>query len=568
MKKKLLGTLLAVAMLATTVVGCGFTGTGEEPAANTESAEGGESGDATATDAKKSVTLSQLSDPIKYDPRDMVGNDMQMIGIQQYVGLVKANANGELEPACAESWEINEDSTVYTFKLNQDVKWSDGKNVTAHDFVYAWTTALDPEFASEAADSYYDIKNAQKYNIGEATVEEVGVKALDDYTLEVTMEYPNGLFIEKVASVKMAPVRQDIVEQYEDPREWALTPDGIVVNGPYKMTSYQSKNQVVLTKNENYYDAENVVVDEIVIKFIEEATTALASFRTGEVDICANIPTAEVPGMIADGSAIASPMLATYYYSLNMDPETQDPAVYEALSKLEVRQALSLAIDRTLITDKVVQGGQKPSKGFVPEGITMPDGTDWTDGSSYEFIQPTADVEKAQQLLATAGYPNGEGFPVMEIFYNTSESHQAIAQVIQDMWKQNLGIDVTLVNKETKVFADERQQGLFQITRSGNLNYSTVYPDILELFQSINIGTTNESRYNNPEYDALITEASQCLDLNQKLEILRKAEDMVIADLPIIPIYSYANVVAVQDHIDNFIQDTSGLIKFEYMTLK
>ena len=566
MKKKLLSALLVVAMLATTVVGCGFTGTPEEkaPAASTETAEGEE----TAPAAKKTVTLSQLSDPIKYDPRDMVGNDMQMIGIQQYVGLIKANANGELEPACAESWEVSEDFTVYTFKINQDVKWSDGKNVTAHDFVYAWTTALNPEYASEAADQYYDIKNAQAYNTGSATVEEVGVKALDDYTLEVTMEYPNGLFTETVASVKMAPVRQDIVEQFDDPREWAITPDTLVVNGPYKMTSYQSKNQIVLTKNENYYNAANVTVDEIVVKFIEEATTALASFRVGEVDICSNIPTAEVPGMIADGSAIASPMLATYYYSLNMDPETQDPAVYEALSKLEVRQALSLAIDRTLITDKVVQGGQKPSKGFVPEGITMPDGSDWTDASSYEFIPATADAERAKELLAAAGYPNGEGFPVMEIFYNTSESHQAIAQVVQDMWKQTLGIDVTLVNKETKVFADERQQGLFQIARSGNLNYSTVYPDILELFQIVNIGTTNESRYNNPEYDALITAAAQELDLSKKLEILRQAEDMVIADLPIIPIYSYANVVAVQDHIDNFIQDTSGLIKFEYMTFK
>lgn len=567
MKKRLLSTLLVLAMLATTVVGCGFTGTPEEaPAASTESTEAGD--ETAAPAAKKSVVLSQLSDPIKYDPRDMVGNDMQMIGIQQYVGLLKSNANGELEPACAESWEISEDFTVYTFKINENVKWSDGKNVTAHDFVYAWTTALNPEYASEAADQYYDIKNAQAYNTGAATVEEVGVKALDDYTLEVTMEYPNGLFTEKVASVKMAPVRQDIVEQFDDPREWAITPDALVVNGPYKMTSYQSKNQIVLTKNENYYDAANVVIDEIVVKFIEEATTALASFRTGEVDICSNIPTAEVPGMIADGSAIASPMLATYYYSLNMDPETQDPAVYEALSKLEVRQALSLAIDRTLITDKVVQGGQKPSKGFVPEGITMPDGSDWTDASDYEFIKPTADVAKAQELLAAAGYPNGEGFPVMEIYYNTSESHQAIAQVVQDMWKQNLGITVELVNKETKVFADERQQGLFQIARSGNLNYSTVYPDILELFQIVNIGTTNESRYNNPEYDALISAATQELDLAKKLEILRQAEDMVIADLPIIPVYSYANVVAVQDHIDNFIQDTSGLIKFEYMTLK
>ena len=543
MKKKLLSALLVVAMLATTVVGCGFTGTPEEkaPAASTETAEGEE----TAPAAKKTVTLSQLSDPIKYDPRDMVGNDMQMIGIQQYVGLIKANANGELEPACAESWEVSDDFTVYTFKINQDVKWSDGKNVTAHDFVYAWTTALDPEFASEAADQYYDIKNAQAYNTGSATVEEVGVKALDDYTLEVTMEYPNGLFTETVASVKMAPVRQDIVEQFDDPREWAITPDALVVNGPYKMTSYQSKNQIVLTKNENYYDAANVAVDEIVVKFIEEATTALASFKVGEVDICSNIPTAEVPGMIADGSALASPMLATYYYSLNMDPETQDPAVYE-----------------------VVQGGQTPSKGFVPKGIICPDGSDWTDNSNYEFIPATADAERAKELLAAAGYPNGEGFPVMEIFYNTSESHQAIAQVVQDMWKQTLGIDVTLVNKETKVFADERQQGLFQIARSGNLNYSTVYPDILGLFQIVNIGTTNESRYNNPEYDKLIEAANQELDLSKKLEILRQAEDMVIADLPIIPIYSYANVVAVQDHIDNFIQDTSGLIKFEYMTFK
>lgn len=558
MKKRMLSLLMAAAMVAATLTGCGFTGGDKGKGADQSTkADGGSEA------SVQEVTMSMASDPQIYDPRSMMGVDMRQVAGEMYLSLLRKDQNGELQPGNAENWEISEDNTVYTFNLNKDVKWSDGKPVTAKDYVYAWTSALAPEYASDTADAFYDIKNAKKYNMGEASVEDIGVKAVDDYTLEVTMENPNLLFLENAASVKLAPVRQDVVEKYDDPQEWSFTPETLIVNGPFIMTENEPKQYIILEKNPEYYKADEIKLDRIKIVFVEEATTALASFKTDAVDICTSIPEAEIQNMLKEGTAIVSPMIATYFYSFNMSDMVEDEAVREAFSKVEVRKALSLAIDREAITSEVVKGGQTPAKGFVPAGIVMPDGSDWTDESDY--IDPKADLEEAKKLLADAGYPNGEGFPTFQIFYNTSETHQAIAQAVQDMWKQGLGINVELVNKETKVFADERQMGHFQMTRSGNENNSTIVPEMLSLFTTDNIGIGNDPRYSNPEYDALIEKAVASSDLETRMEFYRQAEDLLMKDMPVIPIYSYTNVAAVKQNIKGFYQGTDGAVVFDYM---
>lgn len=552
MRKKVMSLLMIAVIAASALGGCGFTK--EEKSTDTKNKD---------KEPVQEITMSQASDPQIYDPRSMVGLDMRQVAGQMYLSLLRLDQNGELQPGNAENWEINDDQTVYTFNLNKEVQWSDGEPVTAKDYVYAWTTALEPEYASDTADAFYDIKNAKKYNTGEASVEDVGVKAIDDYTLEVTMENQNPLFLESAASVKMAPVRQDIVEKYDDPQEWSFTPETMVVNGPFIMTENEPKQYIVLEKNKNYYKADEIKLDKIKIVFVEEATTALASFKTDAVDICTTIPEAEIKGMIDEGTAVVSPMIATYYYSFNMSDMVEDAAVREAFSKVEVRKALSLAIDRDAITQEVVKGGQTPAKGFVAAGIVMPDGSDWTDESSY--LSEQADLEEAKELLADAGYPNGEGFPTFQIFYNTSETHQAIAQAVQDMWKQGLGINVELVNKETKVFADERQNGFFQMTRSGNENGSTIVPEMLELFTTDMIGVSNEPRYSNPDYDALIKQATSASDIEARMEFYRQAEELLMKDMPVIPVYYYTNVAAVKSDVKGFYQGTDGGVIFDWM---
>lgn len=552
MRKKVMSLLMIAVIAASALGGCGFTK--EEKSTDTKNKD---------KEPVQEITMSQASDPQIYDPRSMVGLDMRQVAGQMYLSLLRLDQNGELQPGNAENWEINDDQTVYTFNLNKEVQWSDGEPVTAKDYVYAWTTALAPEYASDTADAFYDIKNAKKYNTGEASVEDVGVKAIDDYTLEVTMENQNPLFLESAASVKMAPVRQDIVEKYDDPQEWSFTPETMVVNGPFIMTENEPKQYIVLEKNKNYYKADEIKLDKIKIVFVEEATTALASFKTDAVDICTTIPEAEIKGMIDEGTAVVSPMIATYYYSFNMSDMVEDAAVREAFSKVEVRKALSLAIDRDAITQEVVKGGQTPAKGFVAAGIVMPDGSDWTDESSY--LSEQADLEEAKELLADAGYPNGEGFPTFQIFYNTSETHQAIAQAVQDMWKQGLGINVELVNKETKVFADERQNGFFQMTRSGNENGSTIVPEMLELFTTDMIGVSNEPRYSNPDYDALIKQATSASDIEARMEFYRQAEELLMKDMPVIPVYYYTNVAAVKSDVKGFYQGTDGGVIFDWM---
>ncbi len=560
MKKRIVSLLLTTMLVTSAIVGCGFTGTSDESeGSSTESEEGGETGVA------QEISVSFASDPQQYDPRDMNGVDMKQIATQLFVGLVRRDSNGEFQPAHAENWEVNEDMTLYTFNLNKDVKWSDGEPVTATDYVYSWTSALDPAYISESADNYYSIKGAEKYNKGEGTVEEVGVKAIDDYTLEVAMEYSDPLFLEKVATIEMSPIRQDVVEKYDDPREWSYTPDTHIGNGPFILKEYTPKQSVILTKNEEYYKADDIKLEKIEVVFIEEATTALASFTTDATDITNTIPQVEIERMIEEGTAVASPMLATYYYSINMET-IEDPAVKEALAKPEVRQALSLAIDREAIVTKVAKSGQTPSTGIVPNGVLLPDGSNWADQSDY--IQPTADLDAAKELLAEAGYPDGEGFPTIQVLYNTNESHQAIAQAVQDMWKQGLGINVELMNKETKVFSEERGQGLFQMARSGNVNGSAIDPEILTLFTTDNIEKAkNEPRYSNPEYDTLIAQATQELDMDKRMEYYRQAEDILMTDMPVIPIYNYTNVAAVKPSIDGFYQTVDGILMFEFMSV-
>lgn len=559
----ILALLLIVTLVVTIFTGCSPTVKESEQV----SEEGGnkDSNKDEEMPLKPQVLVYNASSDVNaYDPRNADGLDQRVIINVVFEGLLRRNENGQVEAGMAEKWDVSDDGTTYTFHLRDNITWSDGEAVAASDFEYAWKSGLNPELGSRSVDLYFDILNAKAYYDGEngVSADDVGVKAIDNNTLEVKLEFASPFALDYFASPGLSPVRKDITE--EDQLGWATRAETYIGNGPFKLMEWSPKEEMVFVKNENYWNKDAVKLDELRFVFISEETTALAAFRTEEIDVIESIPATDIETLMDEGHGFITPMLATYYYSINME-SIKDPEVKKALAIREVREALSLAINRPLITENILKGGQVPAYAMTPIGIIDSNGEDYTKQKKY--IDPAGDVEKAKELLAQAGYANGEGFPEVSIFYNTSQSHAAVAQAVQDMWKTNLGINATLVNKETKVFSDERVAGAFEITRSGNMCANT-HPAILELFTTDNIGAKNEPRYSNSEYDAIIEKAKKETDVAKMFELYRQAEDILMEDLPVIPIYFYTNVLAKQKDVEGLYKEVTGAIRFDRVHIK
>lgn len=506
---------------------------------------------------EKELLYNVSSETNGYDPGSSVGLDQQMVIQQAFEGLVRYDESGAVVPAQAESWEILDGGTRYVFTLRDDIFWSDGQAVVAGDFVYAWKRALEPEFASSSANLLYPIKNAQTIFEDGANPDTLGARAIDDRTLEVTLENANPFFIASLTHGTWFPVREDVASV--DPEGWSLTAETYIGNGPFTMTEWNTGQYIDFVPNEYYYDRDKVELDKLRFVFITEATTSLAALRTGDIHVTELLPAAEIPGILEQGWGVVTPLIATFYWSINMG-EDADAEVREALWDARVRHALNLAIDRVAITEDILKGGQIPAYGFAPEGIIGPDGEDFR--KSERYFNPRGDVAEAQRLLAEAGYPDGEGFPSYEMFYNTSEMHSDVAQAMQEMWRDNLGIRVTLVNKETRVFAEERAQGKFQITRSGNLSQST-HPSILGLFTRDQLDSTNDPKWINDEYIDLIREAERGSDPSRIFELYHEAEDILMEEMPVIPVFYYTRILAKRPEVSGLYKPANAVVYFD-----
>ena len=387
------------------------------------------------------------------------------------------------------------------------------------------------------------IKGAEAYNTGKGTADAVGVKATDDTTLVVTLEQPTPYFLELTSQPYYCPVDQKIVESNKD---WATDAKTLVSNGPFKITDYKMKDQVVLEKNENYYDKDAVKLDKLTLKLVAEETSAWASYKSGQFDVVDTVPKSDVQAALKDGTAKSFSNLATYFLSINVSDKAKavDPNAAKVLSDPKVRKALSLAIDRQSIVDNVTKGGQIPAHGIVAKGITGPDGKDFTDKTTY--FDPKGNVEEAKKLLAEAGYPDGQGLPQLVLLYNPESGHGDTMQAIQDMWKK-IGINVELQSQEWKVFLTTRVQKQYEIARDG---WNADYVDpmtFLDMFQSTS--AQNNCGYNNPKYDKLIDDAKKELDSAKRFDLMHQAEDMLMEDMPVIPLYYYTRTIGIKDYV-------------------
>ncbi|MEQ8197882.1 MAG: peptide ABC transporter substrate-binding protein, partial [Clostridiaceae bacterium] len=480
-----------------------------------------------------------------------------------FEGLMKTDDKDQPVPGIAEKYEVSADGKTYTFHLRSDAKWSDGKAVTAKDFEYAWKRALDPATASPYATQLYYLKNGEAYNTGKAKAEDVGVKATDDKTLVATLENPTAYFLSLMSFPTYFPVREDVVSKNAN---WASDPATYITDGPFKMKEWKPKDSITFVQNENYYDAKNVKLTQLTFTVIPDETSAWASYKSGELDMTDTVPTVEVQQALADKTATNFPYLGTYYYCINVSDTAKsvNADAAKVLSDLKVREALSLAINRKDITEKVTKKGEIPAYSFVPEGITDADGKDFA--SKKQYFKPEGDVEQAKKLLAEAGFPDGKGFPRLELMYNSESNHKDIAQAVQDMWKKNLGINVDLKNQEWKVFQQTRTKRQYEIARHGWIGDYADPMTFLDEF--IKDSALNNAGYNNPKYDELIQKAKVEVDASKRSQYMHDAEATLLADAPIIPIYYYTNVKGVKSYVKGLRVSPLGFVYFNNVTIE
>ncbi|MGG7058604.1 peptide ABC transporter substrate-binding protein [Clostridium nigeriense] len=513
-------------------------------------------GSSSSGDSRKLI-YNLGEDPETIDPTLNTSSGAGTIIENAFEGLMRLDENEKAIPGVAESYEVSDDSLVYTFHLREDAKWSDGEPVTANDFEYAWVRALTKDTAAEYAYQLYYIKNAEKFYNGEATREELGIEVVDDYTLKVTLEAPTAYFLELTAFTTYFPVREDIVEA--DPEGWALEPETYVSNGPFKLVQWDMKDQLIFEKNENYWNASEVKLPGVVYKLVTDQNTAYASLKSGEFDMVDTVPPSEIASGEEEGLVTIYPNLATYMLIFNVGKQSTLPdEVKEVLSNAKVRRALSIAIDRKAIVENVTKAEQVPAYSFVPQGIKNEDGEDFADREYYDANQ--ANIEEAKQLLAEAGYPNGEGIPTLEFMFNTEGDHKLIAQAIQQDWAK-IGVNVELTNQEWKVFLNTRQEGGYEIARHG---WSGDYVDpmtFLDLW--VTGGGNNDAGYSNSEYDALVKAAKVEADLDKRWEMMKQAEDILMEDMPIIPLYYYTKVKGAKPEVKGVRVSTLGHVFFD-----
>ncbi len=582
--KKTLAGCLALAMSFSMMTGCGAPEEtpAEETTAPAESTapETEESAAPEAEAGPFEMTVCLASEPASIDPALNSAVDGAVMIQHAFEGLMKWADSGvafesaddlnkaELVPGQAESHEkvINEDGTVtYTFKIRSDAKWSDGQAVTANDFVYTWQRLADDQTAADYSYMIDMVVGWDEVNGGTAEPETLAVSATDDSTFVVTIKNDTPYFLEICAFPSTFPVRQDIVEAAPD--TWT-TDDGSVNyigNGPWKLEEWAHDSYVKMVPNEHHYDVANLGPESLTFQLMNDANAILAGFNSGDLQFITEVPVDETPALLASGELGIVDYVGTYYVTYQTEIEPfNDPLV---------RQAFTLAINSQYIVEQVTQQGQVPAGGFVPAGIydADPTGDDFrTVGGDYYDLPVDdatyeANVAKAQELLAEAGYPNGEGFPVVTYLYNTNDGHKAVGEALQSMWQEALGVTVQLQNQEWNAFLESRKNGEFQIARNG---WIADYNDPMSFLDMwVTGGGNNDAQYSSAEYDAAIDAVKATDDQAERMALMHEAEDILMAqDWVLGPIYFYTNPYMLKDNIDGVFYTPLGYHIFGYAT--
>lgn len=501
-----------------------------------------------------SIFVNMGAEPRTIDPTLNSQSAVSTYLFHAFEGLTKKDKNNELKPGMAENWNISDDGLTYTFHLRTNAKWSDGKPVTANDFVYAFKRAVDPKTAAEYAYMMEVVKNAKNITKGNMNIDNLGVKALDDYTLEVKLENPTAYFLEFISSTGVyMPVREDIINKYAD--NWTKNPESYVVNGPYVMTERKADESIVFEINTNYYAKDEQVAKKITFVLLDDPNTALAGVKTGTLHFSAvPPPSGEIETLMKEGYVVPNYALGTYYIEINI---TND-----VLKNKDIRKALSLAIDRNYIVSNVAKGGQIPAGAFVPPSVSGLKGSFREEGGNYIDIENYAsNIEKAKELMAKAGYPNGEGFPVVELKVSPG-FYTLIGEAMQQMWKDNLNVNVSLVQEEFAITLQSLIEKDYQMARMG---WTGDYNDPMTILDiMLSYGGVNHTGFNNKEYDRLIQFAKSSKDNAARMDAMHKAEAILFEEMPIIPLFYRTDSIMKNPKLKGVVLDPLARHKFNY----
>ncbi|MBP1948842.1 peptide ABC transporter substrate-binding protein [Virgibacillus litoralis] len=535
-------TIIALAACTTSSGGDDSGNEGNEGESNSEGAESEE----------KVLYMNNGEEPTSLNPP--VGFDSVSWNVLNNLmeGLTRLGKDDNPQPAMAEDWEKSNGDKTYTFHLREDANWSNGDPVTAEDFVYAWKQLLNPETGSPAAFLGYFIEGGEAYNSGEGSADDVMVKAVDEKTFEVTLTAPTGFFLQVISNPAFFPVNAEVAK--ESP-EWFSEAETFVANGPFKLESWSHDSEMVMVKNDQYWDKDTVKLDKVHWAMVNDTNTEYQMFESNELDMT-NIPPDMAEELLDGDNVVIEEQAGLYFYRFNV---TEEP-----FQNAKIRKAFALAVNQKDIVDYVTKNKEKAATGFVSPGFTGPSGEEFREanGDLVNF-----DPEQAKKLLeegmAEEGY---DELPPVTLTYNTSESHKAIAATLQDMFTENLGVDVTLENTEWNVFLEDQKGLKHQLSRS---SFIFDYGDPVNFLESfVTDSTMNRTGWSNEKYDELISQAKTETDEEKRWGLMYEAESLLAEEMPIFPIHYYNQVFIYKDDVTGVVRHPVGYLELKWADKK
>ena len=510
MAKKLI-TLVLSACMVFSLVACGSEAT---------------NGSANASEKVLSVQIGP--DPETIDPALNSASDGGCMILHSFECLLVVDESGNLAPGQAESWETSEDGLTWTFHLRDGLKWSDGSALTANDFVYSWRRVCDPLVAAPYAETVLGMVKGYDEAIA-GNLEALAVTATDDKTLVVELNAPCSFFGSLAAFATLSPVQQATIEKNGE--AWATAPETYVSNGSFHVTEWVPGSHITMSKNPNYWNADAIKLDKIKFNLMEDSNAAYGAYQTGDVLLIKDVPTEEIPSFDGNAEFHVEPILGTYYVSLNLERE--------AFKDAKVRQALSLAIDREYVAGTLMQGTYSAAYNFMGPGWIDAEGEFFDNangGTTYISSDYEANLAKAKELMAEAGYPNGEGYPAITYVSNDSGYHKVVAEYLQQAWGE-LGITLNVEMVEWSSFTPMRRNGEYDVARNGWVGDYSDPSNMLDLLYSTN--GNNDGKANNADFDAAMDLSRTTLDTAERFAALHEAEDILMEETLCIPIAYY-----------------------------
>lgn len=556
--KKMALVLAAVLASGMILTACGGSGNSGASNNGTQKTEAGNNTAAGGLD----LAVEIGPDPETIDPSLNSAIDAGNVILHAFETLLTFDENNTIVPGQAETYDVSEDGLTYTFHLRDGLKWSDGSDFTAEDFVYSWKRMADPETAAPyAADMLSMVKGYEEAAGG--NIDALAVSAPDAKTFVVELSSPCVYFDKIVTHASMAPVKKDVVEANGD--QWSLTPETYISNGPLKMIEWVPGSHMTFARNENYWNADKVTLNTLKFVLMEDANAAYSAYQTDEVQMIKDVPTEEILKLKSSPEFYLESRMATTYVIFNIQKEPFDNVL--------VRRALSLAVDRAYIANTLMMGTALPATNFVGPGVS-----DVEAGSSFEEVTRKnnggdffdvnnydSDLEKAKELLAEAGYPDGEGFPVIEYMTNDAGYNKPVAEYLQNAW-QELGIRMDIKIVEWSTFTPTRRAGDFEISRGGWVYDYDDPSNMLNLLSSTS--GNNDGKYSNPEVDQLLEQARDTADKAEHYEKLHEAENMIMEDAAVAPLVYSSDFFLQKPELKGTWHSPYGYWFFMYATME